>query len=46
MNRLILETVPPINYEITVEDKVQRAVIGIASFFILTQIIILLTKAV
>ena len=46
MNRLILETVPPINYEITVEDKVQRAVIGIASFFILLQIIIILTKVV
>ena len=46
MNRLILETVPPINYEITVEDKIQRAVIGIASFLILTQIIIILTKVV
>ena len=46
MNRLILETAPPINYEITVEDKIQRAVIGIASFFILSQIIIILTKVV
>ncbi len=46
MNILILETVPPINYEITVEDKIQRMVIGIASLFILSQIIILLTKAV
>ena len=27
MNRLTLETVPPINYEIT-EDKIQRALIA------------------
>ena len=50
MNRLILETVntsmPPITYQHTISDKIQKIVIGFASLFILSQIIILLVKAV